>query len=185
MNSAFALLPPPASSAEDVLSPHRKKWDILRVTLETTAYIPEHDTTLPPGLRANLSQSSHSLLTSMYTRSAELFTPLSPSQEPSSAFLPSTVLVTLVLSSLKLNAPEVGRVFVEDWLTRRGQVEEMLDDQKGYEKVLEIYCTEVLPRLDQWDHAKEFLRYENQMDSDKAEVHLLRTSAMLVIEPSF
>jgi hypothetical protein len=66
--------------------------------------------------------------------------------------------------------PEIGREMIEDWLARRGHVEEMLEDQEGYENVLELFCCEVLPVLDQWDYAKEFLEYESQMSQEKREV---------------
>ena len=40
LTSAFAMLPPPVlvASKPDKLDSHRKKWDILRISLESTAH---------------------------------------------------------------------------------------------------------------------------------------------------
>lgn len=52
---------------------------------------------------------------------------------------------------------------IEDWLAKRGQFSEYNSDIEGYEKVLDIYCLHVLPRLEEWDYAKEFLQYESEL----------------------
>ena len=61
---------------------------------------------------------------------------------------------------------------IENWLARRGQREESPEDEESYEKVLETYCLHVLPRLGQWDFAKEYLRCETELAPDCREVRL-------------
>lgn len=61
---------------------------------------------------------------------------------------------------------------VEDWLAHRGQYDESGVDTDGYEKVLDIYCLHVLPRLEEWDYAKEFLEYEGELLPDKRNVRV-------------
>ncbi|KAI0267802.1 hypothetical protein BC834DRAFT_58906 [Gloeopeniophorella convolvens] len=64
--SAFALLPPPpTAAAPDPLAEHRRKWDVLRITLEATVYAaPPPPGGVPAPLRANalLSAAPLSLL---------------------------------------------------------------------------------------------------------------------------
>ncbi|EMD33985.1 hypothetical protein CERSUDRAFT_159355 [Gelatoporia subvermispora B] len=166
LSSAFALLHPPASAAPDPLAPQRTKWDILRITFEITLYASpppsQNPEELPVPLRANLMLSPEPFIATIYSRSLQLFTPSAPPQKPSSAFLPAQILVTLVLASLKLECTEVGRNMIEDWLAKHGQ-EETLDAPDGYAKVLELYCLHVLPRLEQWEYAEDFLQYERDL----------------------
>jgi hypothetical protein len=170
LTSAFSLLPQPrTTSSPDPLTAHRKKWDILRITLAATAYAsPAAPSALPPSLRANHAQQPHTLLRTLHTQSLALFSP--HTHTPSAAFLPPQVLLTLVLSALKLGVPDAGRGMVEEWLARRGQVEEVLADVDGYEKVVEVYCCEVLPRLELWDYAAEFLAGEQEIRVWRREV---------------
>ena len=170
--SAFAIIQPPSSYVSDSLATHRRKWDILRITLETTIYAsPADNDVIPSSLRDNLMLSSHILINTLYERSLVLFTPTS--QKTSSAFLPSQVLITLVLSSMKLDCPEVGRLIIEDWLGKRGQLDESAENGEGYEKVLDMYCLHVLPRLEEWDYAKEFLQYERELPQERRTVSYL------------
>ncbi|KAM5537185.1 hypothetical protein V8D89_009118 [Ganoderma adspersum] len=171
LTSAFALLQPPASLATqiDALTSSRRKWDILRITFETTLFSSppsRHDPErLPPSLRANLMLSPESLIATLHSRSLQLFTPSDHSHRPSSSFLPAQILVTLVLSGLKLDSPEVARGMIEDWLAKHGQ-EIDAGDPKGYAKVLELYCLHVLPRLQDWEYAEDFLTYERELSPD-------------------
>lgn len=119
-----------------------------------------------------------------YVRSLELYTPQSASKK-SPAFtnpvhLPPQVLTTLVYSSLKLDCPDVGRIMIEEWLARRespstsvsfdnSRSSENLEDN-GYEKILELYCIQILPKLEQWDYAKEFLEYESELKVESRDV---------------
>ncbi|KAI0707131.1 hypothetical protein C8Q76DRAFT_800489 [Earliella scabrosa] len=171
LTSAFSLIHPPTSLAtsKDALASHRRKWDILRITFETTLYAsppsaqdPEN---LPPALRANLMLTPEPLIATLHARSLQLFTPSDPPQKATSAFLPGQILVTLVLASLKLDCPEVGRGMIEDWLAKHGQ-EVDADDPKAYAKVLELYCLHVLPRLQDWEYAEDFLTYERELPHD-------------------
>ncbi|THH04525.1 hypothetical protein EW145_g5457 [Phellinidium pouzarii] len=163
--SAFALLTPPESAVPGILDPHRRKWDILRITLETTVFAtppasadPE---ALPAPLRANLMLSAQGLIATLHARSVRLFTP--QAQSPKAAYLPAQMLVVLVLSSLKLHCADAGRSIVEDWLAQRESVERVRNDAEGYLRVLELFCLHVLPRLHDWEYAEEFLGYEREL----------------------
>ncbi|CDO74495.1 hypothetical protein BN946_scf184979.g50 [Trametes cinnabarina] len=168
ISSASPLLTLPTSpySHNDPLASQRRKWDILRITFETTLYASppsvqdtEH---LPSTLRANLMLSPESLIAALHQRSMQLFTPADPPQPPSSTYLPSQILVTLVLGALKLNCPHIARALIEDWLAKNGQGG-FSADADGYVKVLELYCLHVLPRLQDWDYADDFLKYEREL----------------------
>lgn len=173
--SAFDLLTSPPGLAEDTYGVHRRKWDLLRITLETTAYAspPESTADLPAALRANALHSPSALLAALHARSLRLFTPAP--RTPSAAHLPAQILVTLVLSALKLDSPHTARAMIEEWLACRrpldnGGAAAQPEDAEGYEKALEIYCVHVLPRLEEWEYAKEFLSYERELPNDRREV---------------
>ncbi|RPD68443.1 hypothetical protein L226DRAFT_563909 [Lentinus tigrinus ALCF2SS1-7] len=187
LTSAFSLIHPPASLAtlNDALASQRRKWEILRITFETTLYASppsQAPETLPPALRANLMLTPEPLMTTLHSRSLHLFTPVDSPQKATSAFLPGQILVTLVLASLKLDCPEVGRGMIEDWLARHGQ-ETDAGDPTVYAKVLELYCLHVLPRLQDWEYAEDFLTYERQLSPDMrqhfiASLRQLRSEAL-------
>ncbi|KAF9059382.1 hypothetical protein BDP27DRAFT_1394613 [Rhodocollybia butyracea] len=173
-----------------------RKWDILRITFDTMLY------TSPPtpsmgisSLNDMLSKTPQGFVDDMYNRSLELF------REPEgNASLPSHVLSALVYSSLKTDAPDVGRRMIEDWLVGRADSENLSsswmssssssptqdgydadgsvngdspkdgislgDAGDGYSKILELYCIQVLPKLEQWEYATEFLEYESELDPE-------------------
>lgn len=183
VTDAFCLIsPPPSSSTEhfrtgstrDVLAVQRRKWDILRITLEVTVYSsPPGDTaSIPPALRSNAMMSSSSFISVLHTRSLQLFTP-DGAERQDAVWLPSQVLVTLVLTSLKTDCAVVGRQMVEQWLVRRGCLSTSITgpaEEDGYEKVLEVYCLNVLPALEEWEYAVEFLEYERELASERKQV---------------
>ncbi|KAG1899888.1 uncharacterized protein F5891DRAFT_1189363 [Suillus fuscotomentosus] len=69
-----------------------------------------------------------------------------------SAFLPHQVVIPLIESSIKIDSSNIG---------------------EPCHKVLELYCLHVLPRLCEWEYAKEILSYKNELSSDKrCELHL-------------
>ena len=166
LTSAFSILHSPDTAAEDTLAGHRKKWDILRITFETTVYAspPEAQDpeAFPASLRANQMLSPQSLVMSLHTRSLNLFTPNICAPKTNSVFLPIQLLVTLILSSVKLECPEVGRGIIEDWLARRNP-STTKEDSEGYAKILDLYCLQILPRLQEWDYATDFLQYESEL----------------------
>lgn len=142
--------------------------------MESTVYTTppaNQDPKLPDGLKALLSESSHHLITNAYQRSLRLFTPgADDSVKPNASNLPSPVLVTLVNASLRTDCPDVGRLMIEEWLARRdisafhGDIRpDALGEGDGYDKVLELYCLQILPRLGQLDYAEEFLSYESEL----------------------
>jgi hypothetical protein len=177
LESAFSLFQP-SNVIPDPLLDQRRKWDILRITLESTVYSspPTSHDSLPASLQEILVESPQALLTSIYARSLTLFTPdsrVSQKSKANAAYLPPQVLITLVYSSLRIDCPDVGRVMIEDWLSRREipatlPTGETKDD--GYEKILELYCLQILPKLDQWDYAQEFLEYEGELLANVREV---------------
>lgn len=174
LSSAFSILSPPQSpNPEDSLSSYRRKWDLLRITFETTLYSsppPDDDPeALPSSLRANQMLSPQSFVAALHSRSLQLYTPGSPAQKPTSAYLPAQILVTLGLASLKLGCPDIGRGIVEDWLARRSQLT-MTTDHEGYAKVLDLYCLQILPRLEEWDYAADFLQYERELSKHSHDV---------------
>lgn len=185
ITSAFQLIPPSTSTdPTSQLGVWRRKWDILRITLETNVYStpPSEAEELPSPIRANLMLSPQSLLASLHARSLKLFTPKAEGSDGdtgsklglSSRYLPPQVIVTLVLASMKLNVPEVGKGMVEDWLSGRGDLEKASsEDEDGYEKIVELYCLELLPRLEEWDLAAEFLQYEGELNTAKKQVRFL------------
>lgn len=179
LTSAFALVAPPAHSPEDEIAASRRKWDILRITVETTVYSSPHNVegtdAFPAALRETQSLSPQSLVESFHSRSLHLFTPSNPPQKPSSSFLPHQILHALVFSSLKLGCHDVGRRMIEDWLARRPQALSA-EGRSGYTKVLNLYILEVLPRLDEWEYAQDFLQYEGELD---AEVRRVSISALV------
>ncbi|KAF9036220.1 hypothetical protein BJ165DRAFT_1507290 [Panaeolus papilionaceus] len=182
LQSGFALLKPP-TSVPDAFGEHRRKWDILRITFESTVYTspPASTDSLPESLRDTLAEPSHALANAIYSRSLALFSPCDGNLHKAvlnAAYLPLQVLTTLVYCCLKLDAADVGRVIVEDWLARR-EPRYTLDSTQGtegmgYDKVLELYTLHILPRLEQWDYAKEFLEYENELPVHRREA--LRSS---------
>lgn len=174
LQSAFSLLNPP-NIVPDSLSEHRRKWDILRITFESTVYTspPSSTESLPENLRANLIESPQALATSIYSRSLALFTPINGGLAKtalSAAYLPYQVLSTLVYCTLKIDAPDVGRVVIEDWLAQREPHYSSDVEGDGYEKTLELYTLHILPKLEQWDYAREFLEYESELTLQRREV---------------
>lgn len=199
---AFAIIQPPSPSKPlpDSLDTQRRKWDILRITFDTTFYAspPPPSVTLPDTLRSQTLLSPQSLVSNLHERSVKLFTPYSPqhtskqapngyqitdkSPIPNSAYLPAQILSALVFASLKLDCPDVGRGMIEDWLARRYQVPHIQNDIEGYVKSLEVYCLHVLPRLGEWEYAKDFLKWEIELDGNVKQVRCFLRINLLSIE---
>ncbi len=180
LTSAFTIITPPTYSPDDEIATFRRKWDILRITVETTVYSlpssPDKEDPLPPALRANQLLSPQSLVATLHARSLQLFTPSSPPQKPLSVYLPHQVLTTLILSSIKLECYDTGRSIVEDWLARRTP-EQSKEAHAGYSKVIELYCLHILPKLDEWEYAQDFLTYERELTESAREVRGIALSS--------
>ncbi|KAG6900839.1 hypothetical protein C0993_000158 [Termitomyces sp. T159_Od127] len=164
IESAFSQIDSP-DVVPDPLAEQRRKWDILRITLETTVYLSPPQETLPQYLKNIQLQSPQSLLTTLHDRSSDLFTPKRDRSTAYSIYLPTQVLITLIYSSLRLDTPDFGRCIIEDWLSKRDVPPTGQDTESSgvYEKVLELYCLQILPKLEQWDYAQEFLEYEGEL----------------------
>lgn len=170
IESAFAQIDSP-DVLPDPLAEQRRKWDILRITLETTVYLSPPQETLPQYLKEIQLQSPQSLLAILHDRSLNLFTPKRDRSIANSIYLPTQVLVTLIYSSLRLDTPDFGRNIIEDWLSKRDVPSGQDTESSGvYEKVLELYCLQILPKLEQWDYALEFLEYERELPVKSREV---------------
>ncbi|KAI0091266.1 hypothetical protein BDY19DRAFT_991834 [Irpex rosettiformis] len=187
LTSAFSIITPPIYSPDDEIATFRRKWDILRITVETTVYSSpppsDGEDVFPSALRANQLLSPQSLVTTLHARSLQLFTPSSPPQKPLSVFVPHQVLTTLILSSIKLESYDIGRGIIEDWLARRTQ-DSSKDGYLGYSKVIELYCLHVLPKLEEWEYAQDFLEYERELkDSTRENMkYTLRTMFQETVE---
>ncbi|CAK5265602.1 unnamed protein product [Mycena citricolor] len=169
LESAFVLLHPPQQLQDpDEFAVLRSKWDLLRITFETTVYTSPPDPSasdLPHDLRQLAAQPPHIYINSTYQRSLKLFTP--PAVPAQASHIPSSVILTLAYSSLKVDAADSGRVVIEDWLaSRQYAVVSEKDADDGYQKAVEAYCLHILPKLEQWEYAKEFLDYESELAPD-------------------
>ncbi|KIY51715.1 hypothetical protein FISHEDRAFT_36493 [Fistulina hepatica ATCC 64428] len=172
LDSAFKLIFPPGPHDDPLFISHRKKWDILRITLETTVYSASRSQDLPDELQGLPQLSPQSFVSAAYLRSILLFTPSSHRVAGGDAgFLPPNVLTTLVYASLKVVCPDVGRMMIEDWLSKRTS-EDDDQEEEGYEKVLELYVLQVLPKLEEWDYAERYLAYETESRWDTRQVHI-------------
>jgi len=177
LTSAFALITPPSTPAPDSLSEHRRKWDVLRITLDVTVYTspPPDSASIPTALRSNALLSAAALLATLHTRSLRLFAPADGPSTRNPAFLPAQVLVTLALSSAKIGCPASGRGIIEEWLACRASNTPaantaVVTADDGYEKVLEVYILNILPALGEWTYAKQFLGYETELPVQSREV---------------
>jgi hypothetical protein len=167
VDQAFQLLSPPCSpeSLVDGLSSHRRKWDILRITLATTFYSSNPlQLQLPPD----------EFVQSLRTRSLRLFTP--QSLPPSAEYVPPQIILLLAVSALKFNVVTLAREIIEDWLTRRAH-DAALADAAAYEKIIEVYSLHVLARLGAWEDASVFLRYEGDLPEQAKQVRTNRSGA--------
>ncbi|KAG7451305.1 uncharacterized protein BT62DRAFT_1071880 [Guyanagaster necrorhizus] len=186
VDSAFTLLYPPLS-LPDALNDNRKTWDIFRITLEAHVYAsPPAAEDVPEHLKEIMLQSPHALMTRMYQRSLTLFTPASGSSKSVAmanvVYIPPSVINTLVYASLKVNCSDVGRVIIEEWLAHRhGRLSTIHTHYDAYKKILAIYCLQILPALEQWDYAKEFLDYESEL-SPRSREYLQSSLARLCIQ---
>ncbi|KAG8832643.1 hypothetical protein FRC17_000955 [Serendipita sp. 399] len=152
----------------DPLNSQRRKWDILRITLQTTVYTSQpSEATLPP-----LKFLHH-----LRSQSLKLFTPVGA--VASIANVPDQVVLLLVVSALKLEELNAAKDWVEEWLmSRNSRREDTMDPpattsdtatptpMTSYERIIDIYVLHALPRLGLWDDAVEFLRYESEMRAE-------------------
>ncbi|KAI0246991.1 hypothetical protein BJV78DRAFT_1285909 [Lactifluus subvellereus] len=140
--SAFALITPPSTSTP---SPTIAAfWDVLRITLDVTVHTaPPADTAIiPAALRSSALLSGAALLATLHTRSVRFFAPADAASNPT--FLPAQVLVTLALSSAKIDSPRGGG-----------------SSRSGARGVLS--CLSILPALGEWTYARQFLGYETEL----------------------
>lgn len=197
LEAAFATLdshPSQVTTAHDPMANLRRKWDLLRITLETTVYTSTSSTStavssadapismekLAPPLNAILSLQPSMLIDSLLERSLKLW---APDGSPASvSYLPVSIISALVFAALKVDCADAGRNLIETWLSQRAEAAatpqaptlHLIDlSIEGYEKILDVYCLQVLPRLGEWEYAMEFLKYEPELSVDKRKVRCL------------
>ena len=168
VDQAFSVLSSPSSqsSLADGLSSHRRKWDILRITLETTLY----PSTTSKSFKNETKEPQlppHDFVQSLRTRSLRLFTPQSLS--PSAGYIPPQVILLLAISALKFHVIPLAREIIEDWFAKRPH-DDSLEDTTAYEKIIEVYCLHVLARLGAWEDARVFMRYEGELPHEAKQV---------------
>lgn len=195
LEAAFVTLdahPTLVNKINDPMVNMRRKWDLLRITLETTIYTsctnssivntslpdpPVPIETLPPSLRSILTLQPAALIESLFQRSLKLWTPDGHPSSPS--YLPVPITSALVFAALKVDCADVGRNLIETWLALRSEAASAPDlptahlvdvSSEGYEKILDVYCLQVLPRLGEWEYAMEFLKYEPELSLGKRKV---------------
>jgi len=107
---------------------------------------PDSSTSWPESLRSILTEAPQVLVTTIYSRSLSLalFTPSGTKGKTvlNAACLPPQALTSLVYSSLKLGVLNVGRMVIENWLSRQEPLG-VFDggwNKYGY-KILELYIT--------------------------------------------
>jgi hypothetical protein len=74
---------------------------------------------------------------------------------------------------LKVQCPNLARAFAEDWIARRVQRDLVVSPQEeegGYVKVIELYTMHILPRLEEWDYAEEFLNMNEELEKSQKRV---------------
>jgi hypothetical protein len=196
LEAAFVTLsahPPLLDKVDGPMANLRRKWDLLRITLETTVYTSSSPLTisatastpdapiplksLPSSLQAVLDLQPSQLVESLLSRSLKLWTP--DTYHPSVLYLPVSIISALVFAALKVDCADAARRMIETWLAHRSEAasapnmpgSHLVDlSPEGYEKILDIYCLQVLPRLGEWDYAMEFLKYEPELSLDKRKV---------------
>ena len=202
LEAAFVTLnahPPLVDKAHDPMANLRRKWDLLRITLETTVYtsssssltIPTNTSSsdapiplksLPSSLQEVLQRQPQEVTESLLSRSLGLWTP--DGCQPSALYLPVSIISALVFAALRVGCTDVARQIIETWLAHRNEVasapnmpgSHLFDlSAEGYGKILDIYCLQVLPRLGEWDYAMEFLKYEPELSLDKRKVCCIRS----------
>lgn len=77
-----------------------------------------------------------------------------------------------------MGAPDIGRMMIENWLSRRESYDtpngSLTSDGDGYEKILELYCLHILPKLGQWAYAKDILESESELSPHRRKVRFHR-----------
>ena len=197
LEAAFVTLnahPPLLDKVDDPMANLRRKWDLLRITLETTVYTASSPPlaisitsstpdvsiplkSLPSSLQAVLELQPSQLVESLLSRSLKLWTP--DTHHPSALYLPVPIISALVFAALKVGCADAARQTIESWLAHRSEAASVPNipgsylvdlSAEGYEKILDVYCLQVLPRLGEWDYAMEFLKYEPELSLDKRKV---------------
>lgn len=78
---------------------------------------------------------------------------------------------------------------IEEWLARRplprtsspnllgdgtlSKNGKRMAEDDGYAKVVDVYCLHVLPRLEDWEYAMEFMKYEVELSEERRMVCLV------------
>ena len=145
------------ASLVDGLSSHRRKWDILRITLAITFY-----TSTP--WKSLKRENSHQQLSPTDFVHPQLLSPLAGS-------VPPQVIQHIVASALKFDVVTLAREFIEDWLTKRGQ-DASMEATTVYVRIIEVNSLHILTRLGAWEDAREFMRYKEELREEVKQVRI-------------
>lgn len=77
---------------------------------------------------------------------------------------PAGVLTTLLLAAMKRGMTASARAVADDWFSRSDP------NVEGYERAVEVYALHLLPRLEAWGKAEEFLNERNGIAQSSREV---------------
>jgi hypothetical protein len=123
-----------------------------------------------------VNQSPSGLVETMYTRSLQLF---NGNNHTMNHRLPSSLVLTIVMAGLKVQAIETSRYVAENWFSTesddrhpekgKGKGKRSENDE-GYRKLLRTYCCQVLPLLGEWELAISVLERNDVLDGKEKEV---------------
>jgi len=92
-----------------------------------------------------------------------------------------------ILVSLRHGDPKVAQLKVEEWLAsvpppypmQSSEINDLTNGENNssdgkdfYGKVLELYCTSLLPRNEEWDFAKEFIQLNEYLSPQRKQVFI-------------
>ncbi|TPX61036.1 hypothetical protein PhCBS80983_g01379 [Powellomyces hirtus] len=87
--------------------------------------------------------------------------------------LPAEVLCAGILLLQACKLPAESKTVIEHWLASRGDdyYDTLLNTQEAelrghYERVIELYCLHVLPSLEEWESAQDFLEWNEVLSTE-------------------
>ncbi|KAH7106208.1 hypothetical protein BKA62DRAFT_286486 [Auriculariales sp. MPI-PUGE-AT-0066] len=183
IDDALAILAahPPSHNPDlddPAITTHRRKWDMLHVTLDVNVYLaPRAPNLAAHPLFAELrGLIPRALVAHMHARSVRLFTP--PDSPPDSAFLPVQLVTNLITASARLNCPLDARAIAENWMRAHDFDNDpaavTLFSGEEFDRLAQNYVAYVLVTLHDWDAVDTFLR-TNPVLSNVMRKHLIKS----------